>query len=110
MNIITHLTTKYSPIIFIDNFKHFFHKEAADVQKRIKDARKYDIQPEGTDNVPNAAQVKKADAKPYKGPSVLSWTLDGRNAFSLPIPVYKCQGGGDVSVRISVGRNGYVTS
>jgi protein-tyrosine-phosphatase len=91
------------------NIKELY-KEAADVQKRIKDAKKYDIQPEGTDNVPNAAPVKKSDAKPYKGPSVLSWTLDGRNAFSLPIPVYKCQGGGDVSVRISVGRNGYVTS
>lgn len=86
------------------------YKEAAEVQKRIKEARKYDIQPDGTDNVPNAAPVKKADAKPYKGPSVLSWTLDGRHAFSLPIPVYKCQGGGDVSVKISVGRNGYVIS
>lgn len=91
------------------NMKELY-KEAADVQKKVKDAKKYDIQPEGTDNVPNAAPVKKSDAKPYKGPSVLSWTLDRRNAFSLPIPVYKCQGGGDVSVRISVGRNGYVTS
>lgn len=86
------------------------YKEAADLQKRIKDAKKFDVSPEGTDNVPNAAPVKKSDAQPYKGPSVLSWTLDGRSAFSLPIPVYKCQGGGDVSVKISVGRNGYVTS
>lgn len=48
----------------------------------------------------------KADA--YKGPSVLSWRLDGRRAISLPIPAYKCQGGGDVAVAIIVNRKGYV--
>jgi TonB family protein len=26
----------------------------------------------------------------------------------LPVPAYKCQGGGDVSVQISVNRKGYV--
>lgn len=44
----------------------------------------------------------------YKGPSVLSWTLDGRRALYLPIPAYKCQGEGIVYVQIVVGRNGYV--
>lgn len=44
----------------------------------------------------------------YRGPSVLSWTLDGRRAMHLPIPAYKCQGEGIVYVQIIVGRNGYV--
>lgn len=44
----------------------------------------------------------------YRGPSVLSWTLDGRRALYLPIPAYKCQGEGIVYVQIVVGRNGYV--
>lgn len=46
--------------------------------------------------------------KEYRGPSVLSWTLDGRRALYMPIPAYKCQGEGIVYVQIVVGRNGYV--
>ncbi len=62
------------------------------------------------DEVPSAAKYeeKKEETPAYKGPSVLYWILDGRRAFSLPIPVYKCRGGGDVTIQIYVGRNGYV--
>ncbi len=44
----------------------------------------------------------------YKGPSVISYTLDGRKAIRLPIPAYKCYGGGDVTVAITVNRSGRV--
>ena len=44
----------------------------------------------------------------YTGPAVISYSLDGRKAMSLPVPAYKCMGGGDVSVSIIVNRKGYV--
>jgi outer membrane biosynthesis protein TonB len=47
-------------------------------------------------------------AEAYKGPSVLSYNLGGRKAMRLPVPVYQCRGGGDVTVRIEVDRRGYV--
>ncbi|MBO7561889.1 MAG: hypothetical protein J6X91_03935 [Bacteroidales bacterium] len=85
------------------------YKDAADLQERIKEAAK--ISTDTPDDVPSSetkTEEKKADVPAYKGPSVLYWILDGRRAFSLPIPVYKCRGGGDVTIQIYVGRNGYV--
>ncbi len=84
------------------------YKDAEDLQQRIKNAAKLDNN-DGVDDVPSSGRaVREENAPKYKGPSVLHWSLDGRSAFHLPIPVYKCRGGGDVTVRISVGRNGYV--
>lgn len=86
------------------------YKDAEDLQKRIKNAAKLDNS-EGVDDAPSSELAKQNDDTPkYQGPSVLHWSLDGRSAFYLPIPVYKCKGGGDVTVQISVGRNGYVKS
>lgn len=45
----------------------------------------------------------------YKGPSVLSWTLEGRKASKLPIPAYRCMGAGEVKVIITVDNSGTVT-
>ena len=44
----------------------------------------------------------------YSGPSVLSYTLDGRKASKLPIPAYRCYGGGQVTVIIVVNPQGMV--
>ena len=44
----------------------------------------------------------------YNGPSVLSYTLDGRKASHLPIPAYRCYGTGDVTVIITVNPQGQV--
>ena len=44
----------------------------------------------------------------YSGPSVLSWSLDGRRASHLPIPAYRCIGSGQVTVIISVDNAGRV--
>lgn len=84
------------------------YKDAEDLQQRIKEAAQ--MPTEGVDDVPSAAKYeeKKPETPAYKGPSVLYWVLEGRRAFSLPIPVYKCRGGGDVTIQIYVGRNGYV--
>ena len=53
---------------------------------------------------------ESASKETYVGPSVLSYRLDGRKGQSLPIPAYKCVGGGDVTVAIIVNRKGYVTA
>ena len=52
--------------------------------------------------------VKKEETKPYTGPSVLSWSLDGRKASRLPIPAYRCMGAGEVTVIITVNNKGDV--
>jgi outer membrane biosynthesis protein TonB len=57
--------------------------------------------------------VQPSDPKPrkqetYSGPSVLSWSLDGRKASRLPIPAYRCVGAGEVTVIITVNNQGKV--
>lgn len=44
----------------------------------------------------------------YSGPSVVSYSLDGRKALTLSVPAYRCLGGGDVTVRITVSQSGTV--
>ncbi len=51
---------------------------------------------------------KGGDEKEYSGPSVVSYTLDGRKASSLKVPAYRCMGGGEVTVVITVDPKGNV--
>lgn len=44
----------------------------------------------------------------YKGPTNITFELKNRLMAKLEVPVYKCQGGGSVKVKILVNRNGYV--
>lgn len=44
----------------------------------------------------------------YSGPSVVSYSLDGRKASRLPIPAYRCMGAGEVTVIITVDNAGNV--
>ena len=55
---------------------------------------------------------KKSDnkGKAYSGPSVVSYTLDGRKASHLKIPAYRCYGAGDVTVIITVNNSGAVVA
>lgn len=46
----------------------------------------------------------------YKGPTTVSYYLDGRYHENLPIPVYKCQGNGKVVLKIDVNQQGYVVN
>lgn len=90
-----------------------------DASKLYDDARKLaedlknGFEVEETDNdyvsVPALEKKERADEeKPYSGPSVLSWQLDGRQASHLPIPAYRCYGGGMVTVTIGVDPSGKV--
>jgi hypothetical protein len=44
----------------------------------------------------------------YKGPTRIYYELEGRTHTYLPIPIYKCQGSGKVSLRIEVNQKGSV--
>ena len=61
------------------------------------------------DDVANKdTKVDDGPKEVYTGPSVLTWSLDNRQAVYLPIPAYSCKGGGDVCVMIVVSRRGAV--
>lgn len=94
-----------------DRFKNpnQVYEEAKKLQDKLNASKKEAEAYQGSDDVAVPAK-EQAKSETYKGPSVISYSLDGRKAMSLPIPVYKCLGGGDVSVAIIVNRKGYVVA
>ena len=88
------------------------YEEAQRVQERLDASRRAAQQQQGGD-VPIAAMGNNnttTQARAYSGPSVLSYDLGGRKAMQLPVPVYQCRNGGDVTVLIEVDQRGYVVS
>lgn len=59
------------------------------------------------DNKPETPS-KKEQKEVYSGPSIVSYSLDGRKASRLPIPAYRCMGAGEVTVLITVDNAGNV--
>lgn len=59
---------------------------------------------------PSPVKEDKQEPHVYSGPSVLSWSLDGRKASHLPIPAYRCYGAGEVTVIITVNNQGTVVN
>lgn len=59
---------------------------------------------------PEPVKEQKEEPRTYSGPSVLSWSLDGRKASHLPIPAYRCYGAGEVTVIITVNNQGAVVN
>lgn len=87
------------------------YDEARELQRKLEASRKAAMAETGDEPLDPAPGQKGQDntaSQAYNGPSVLEYVLDGRKATSLPIPVYKCMGGGDVTVLIQVDRRGYV--
>ena len=64
--------------------------------------------PEDYVETPRQEKQEKEEKKVYSGPSVLSWSLEGRKATRLPIPAYRCVGAGEVTVIITVNNQGKV--
>ena len=87
------------------------YKEAERLAQDLKNGQKDAIEDNAVEEtVEMQHQQKKAqeNQKEYSGPSVLSYTLDGRKASHLPIPAYRCYGAGDVTVIITVDNSGRV--
>ena len=97
-----------------DRFKNpnQVYDEARELQRKLDASRAAALREQGSDDVASADKdnLPDSNAPQYKGPSVISYSLDGRKSISLPVPAYKCQGGGDVSVQITVNRKGYVVA
>lgn len=88
------------------------YKEAERLAKELQEGQH---EPDDTPDSFAAVQEerkekKKEEAKPYSGPSVLSWSLDGRRASRLPIPAYRCYGAGEITVIITVNNRGDVVN
>ena len=88
------------------------YKEAERLAKELQEGQhKADDTPDSFAAVQEEKKEKKEEeAKPYSGPSVLSWSLDGRRASRLPIPAYRCYGAGEITVIITVNNRGDVVN
>ncbi len=87
-------------------------RDAARLAAELKSGYKSDIEEdarEETVDIRPKDQQQNEGAK-YSGPSVLSWTLEGRKASHLPIPAYRCYGAGEVTVIITVDQQGNVVN
>lgn len=96
-----------------DRYSHpeQIYDEARKLQEKLdRNRREIEDADADEDNVSLEDKKKETEESGYKGPSVISYSLDGREATELPIPAYTCIGGGDVSVSIIVNRKGRVLS
>jgi TonB family protein len=87
------------------------YREAERLAQELKNGQR---QTEDADDFVETPSQQQEDSKdeprPYSGPSVLSWSLDGRKASHLPIPAYRCYGAGEVTVIITVDNRGTVVN
>jgi len=85
------------------------YREAEKLAQDLKNGPKIDEPDE--DYAAVSKPVKKREepkSSSYKGPSVVSYELEGRKASKLSIPAYRCLGAGHVTVIITVDPSGKV--
>jgi hypothetical protein len=85
------------------------YKDAERLAKELRDG--HGIEEDARDEtveMPSQKKEENTKKEQYSGPSVLSYTLDGRKASHLKIPAYRCYGSGDVTVIITVNNSGMV--
>lgn len=85
------------------------YKDAEKLAQDLKNGPKLD-EPDDDYASVSKPEPRKEERKSssYKGPSVVSYELDGRKASKLSIPAYKCLGAGYVTVIITVDPSGKV--
>ena len=87
------------------------YKDAERLARDLKNGQKDGIEEDARGETVEMQHQNKPDQskqKAYSGPSVVSYTLDGRKASHLKIPAYRCYGAGDVTVIITVNPQGQV--
>ncbi len=99
-----------------DRFKNpsEVYDEARELQRKLDASRRDALSQQAAEEAVDLDQPQKGPsgqtpAQAYKGPSVISYELEGRKALSLPVPAYKGYGAGDVMVDIEVNQAGRVT-
>jgi TonB family protein len=89
------------------------YQDAQRIRDQMKQNREMWEEAQTSDaiNIPNVEDknVKPKEQGQFKGPSVISYFLEKRKALRLPVPAYKCEGGGRVVVDIEVLRDGTVS-
>ena len=87
------------------------YRDAERLARELKDGQN---RPDDPDDYVDTGSSQKDEPEikkqTYSGPSVLSWSLEGRKASRLPIPAYRCMGAGQVTVIIVVNNNGDVVN
>lgn len=88
------------------------YKDADRLSEELKGGRKQAIEEDMRNEAVELPDRRKnnEDSREYKGPSVVSYSLAGRKASHLSIPAYRCMGGGEVTVAITVDNAGSVTN
>jgi len=87
------------------------YKDAERLANDLKNGQKDAIEENAVEETVEMQHQRKpteSEKKEYSGPSVVSYTLDGRKASHLKIPAYRCYGAGDVTVIITVNNAGQV--
>ena len=99
-----------------DRFKNpsEVYDEARELQRKLdaskRDALAQQAAEEAVDMDKPEQAVAEEAAPAFKGPSVISYEVEGRKALSLPVPAYKGYGAGDVLVDIEVNPAGRGTA
>lgn len=87
------------------------YKDAERLQEALDNTFNHQDSPDEYVPIPeekHSEAPKKEQKEVYSGPSVVSYSLDGRKASRLPIPAYRCMGAGEVTVIITVDNAGNV--
>jgi TonB family protein len=80
-------------------------------EKEKKEKMREEKKDTGVDDISSDESTRDGEeSQAYKGPSIVSYYLEGRTAIHLPVPSYKCKYGGDVTVLIEVNSLGYVVN
>lgn len=85
------------------------YEDAEKLAEQLRAGFEPEESPEDYAEISRPEQDRKEERKEnYTGPSVLSWSLDGREERGLPIPAYRCMGAGTITVIITVNNKGEV--
>lgn len=87
------------------------YKDAEKLQKELsqgQNASSEDYAVPSPQNNESSSSIGEIQKAVYSGPSVVSYELEGRKASKMSIPAYRCLGGGEVTVIITVNPAGKV--
>jgi hypothetical protein len=85
-------------------------KNFLDEQKKAEEAGREEINVPAEEVKPQIAEKKEKPEEKgtFRGPTRIFYDLAGRHHVYLPIPIYKCQGAGQITLAIEVDRQGRV--